>query len=131
MLESRVKCKAMSLWPADYNRLYEYRCPADITAVLEASDALAAAAPPPRAPSLGAGCDTCSSGEYRRVGVTSGSTANALSALNSSRMVNAILSAKAGAAFGAPRARVRSVAEEMRAKNAPPEFVPSMVMRRA
>ena len=34
-------------------------------------------------------------------------------------------------AIGAPCARVRSVGEEMRAKNAPPEFVPSMVMYRA
>ena len=121
----------MSLWPVDYNRLYEYRCPADLTAVLEASDALAALAPPPCVASLSAGCDTCSSSKYQRVGVTSGSTANALSALNSSRMVNTLLSAKAGAAFGAPCARVRSVAYEVRAKNTPPEFVPSMVMHRA
>jgi len=121
----------MSLWPSDYNRLYEYRCPADLTAVLKAADALAAAAPPPCVPEVSAGCNTCSSSKYQRVGVAAGSTANALSALNSSRMVNTILSAKAGAAFGAPCARVRSVGEEMRAKNSPPEFVPSMVMYRA
>jgi len=121
----------MSLWPPDYNRLYEYRCPANLTSVIEASDAFASVAPPPCVPSLSAGCDTCSSSKYRRVGVTSGSTANALSALNSSRMVNTILSAKAGAAFGVPCARVRSVAYEIRAKNTPQEFVPSLVMYRS
>ena len=121
----------MSLWPVDYNRLYEYRCPADLSAVLAAADALAAAAPRPCVPEVSPGCDTCSSSKYQRVGITSGSTANALSALNSSRMVNTILSAKAGAAFGAPCTRVRSVAEEMRARNTSPDFVPSMVMYRA
>jgi len=122
----------MSLWPSDYDRLYEYRCPADLTRVLEDVAAMAAAAPPARPPELLSSCNTCASTKHQRVGIAAGTPANALSALNTSRMVNAILAAKARAAFGDPCVRVgRSVAEETRAKNAPPEFVPSMVMYRA
>jgi len=123
----------MSLWPPDYNRPYEYPCPADVTCALEAAELFAASTKPlPRVCAGDSGCNTCSSTKYQRVGIVTGSTANTMSALNITRMINTILRAKAGAAFGSPCTRGvgSSVANHVRARNKPVEFVPSLVMRR-
>jgi hypothetical protein len=121
----------MSLWPVNYNRLYDYRCPADLTSVLEASAALAAALPPPCVPVLARGCDTCASTAFQRASVSTGTPANALSARNSLKMLSTILSAQQGQASGRPCTPVGpSVAEQIRARRRPVEFVPSMTMVR-
>lgn len=120
----------MSLWPSDYDRLYAYRCPLDLTAVLDA----AACAPPPPEPACPTTLPcTCASTGYQRAPVFKGSRANGLSALNRSRMLNSILAAKAGAALCVPCAPAGpSVAEARRRARAAAlaPFVPSLVMYR-
>lgn len=118
--------QSMSLWPQDH--IYDYRCPADLTAVLAAGECNAI---PPAPPCVVVACDTCSSAPYQKFGVTTGGVANGLSASNGMKMLNTITSARLGASLGRPcTPAAPSVADRIRRRNQPVEFVPSLVMYR-
>jgi hypothetical protein len=122
----------MSLWPKDYDRLYDYRCPADLSAALEEAARFPLPCPLP------GGCPEalfrpCSTGGYQRALVFKGSAANSLSAANKAAMLNAILAGKASAARGQPCEPRATHAAELRRRarqerDAP--FVPSLVLSR-
>ena len=132
--EAALCCETskMSLWPKDYDRLYDYQCPADLSEALEEASRF----PPPRP--LQGGCPEapfrpCSTGGYQRALVFKGSVANSLSAANKAAMLNAILAGKASAACGwaceprpARAAELRRRARQERDAS----FVPSLVMYR-
>ena len=120
----------MSLWPNDYDRLYDYRCPADLTKLLEDAALFQPCEVQAVCPEV---LPSCSNSNYQRSAVFKGSAANALSAMNKAKMLNTILAAKVGAALGRscePKAigaaELRRRAREER--DAP--FVPSLVMYR-